>query len=87
MPLSSSAYETLSDLLQLRIDAFIVTNPKEALEFAALQHCRDELMTVQSEGKSTLSDNVYTAANPSKLRLPRRLQRDIATFNRETRAG
>ena len=82
--LSSTSIETLSDLLALRIEAFIVTNPKEAMQLAILQRTQTELMRL---GNDSCSNNRTVTAHNSRIEagfpvgLPRRLQREIKRLN------
>ncbi len=83
MSLSETSYEILSDLLELRLESFLVTSNEEARELKMLKHCQRELSHLQNMA-NTLAQNtgmpaptVTAEQSASAAKLPRRLQRLI----------
>ena len=81
--LSPVSIETLDDLLILRIESFLVTNPKEAMQLAVLHRCREELSRIGKDSSDTRSVTAQKARTEDgfPIGLPRRLQREIKRLN------
>ena len=86
MSLSETSYEILSDLLVLRLEAFLVTSTDEARELKMLRQCQKELenlhgmgtaMALPAPAKTASTMPAQTETQFAAAKLPRRLQRLI----------
>jgi len=94
MSLSPSSFEILSDLLELRLEAFMVTSSEEARERKMLEICQRELVGLQQLARGMVSETVpapvLTSKAPAKNtnpKLPRRLQRLLRDLNQAETAA
>jgi len=94
MSLSPSSYEILSDLLELRLEAFMVTSSEEARERKMLEICQRELVGLQNLAHQMMREPVPASAPKSqpaiqtaKTKIPRRLQRLVRDLNQAETAA
>ena len=96
MSLSPSSFEILSDLLELRLEAFMVTSGEEARERKMLEICQRELAGLQGLARqmigepasiSTPKPQTVIQAHVPKTKLPRRLQRLMRDLNQAETAA
>jgi len=94
MSLSPSSFEILSDLLELRLEAFMVTSGEEARERKMLEICQRELVGLQSLAYQMMGEPAPAPAPKSqpaiqaaKTKIPRRLQRLVRDLNQAEAAA
>ncbi len=88
MSLSPSSFEILSDLLELRLESFLVTSSEEARELKMLRHCQHELSYLQNIGRKMLAAAAPKAPEAAeKPKISRRLQRLVKDLNQAEEAA
>ena len=80
MSLSETSYEILSDLLELRLESFLVNSTEEARELKMLKGCQRELEMLRGIGEKLSLERAVEISKQTvpSSKLPRRLQRLIA---------
>lgn len=85
MSLSPTSFEILSDLLELRLEAFLVTSSDEARELKTLRQAQRELSNLQNMAREMKREMALPApsASPPQPKVSRRLQRLIAGLQQD----
>jgi len=88
MSLSPMSFEILSDLLELRLEAFLVTSTEEARELKMLKAAQMELTGLQSLGRHIAPPKpAPQLIEGKKPKISRRLQRMVRDLNQAENAA